>query len=238
MVTRLQLRDRSKRRADQVGVDTTVWDPWYNDWLDDSAKEVWADLIQAGWPVDFSTANITASGATTYQVAAGTQVYAVVGVYYKLGSDFYVLRRLNPGKYAQLRSQQGVTGYAEFYELRLSPTQGLVIELLPHPGGGSYTVDYIAEYPGFSGDSDTWYGPMGSDELITLRTAIKAMRKEGQFEDADVLEKEYQQRKLEVMSRVSVLDMRNPAMIRDVTSQKPRFAIDYPVAGPDGYGDF
>jgi hypothetical protein len=238
MATRAQLRDRSKRRADQVNVDTAVWDTWYNDWLDESAREIWADLIQAGWPVDFTEATLTASGATTYQVAAGTNIYSVVGVYFKMGGDYYALRRVNPGKYAQLRSQQGVTGYAEFYELRVSPTQGLVIEFLPHPNGGSYVVHYIAEYPGFSGDSDVWYGPMGSDELIAIRTAQKAMKKEGQFEDAADLEDEYGKKLGEVMSRVTVLDMRNPAMIRDVTSQRPRFAIDYPVAGPDGSSDY
>lgn len=238
MATRSQLRDRSKRRADQVNVDTVVWDPWYNDWLDDSAKEVWADLIQAGWPINFTEASITATGALTYQVAAGQNIYSVVGVYYKQGQDYYVLRRLNQGKYAQLRSLQGVTGYAEFYDLRLDPTQGLVIEFLPHPTSGSYFVDYVAEYPGFAGDSDTWYGPVGSDELIALRTAIKAMTKEGQFADAAEVMKEYETRKAEVMSRVSVLDMRNPAMIRDVSSQRPRFAIDYPVAGPDGGSDW
>lgn len=233
MATRAQIRDRAKRRADQDVVDTT-WDTWYNDWLDDSAKEVWADLIQAGWPVDFTEVTITPNGSTTYQVDAGKLIYSVVGVFYKLGNDYYEMHRVNPGKYAQLRSSQGPSGYAEFYELRVSPSQGLVIEFLPHPNGGSYVVDYIPEYPGFSGDSDVWYGPMGSDELVALRTAMKGMEKEGQYADAAEMAKEYDARKAQVMSRITVLDARNPAMIRDVTSQRPRFAIDYPVAGPDG----
>lgn len=228
--TRLQLKNRAKARADQVELDST-WDTYYNDWLDEGARQAWLDLIQAGMPVDYTTEAITATGAVSYAFAAGLDIVGVHGVYYKQGADFFQLRRVNQGKYAQLRSASVVSGFAEMYEVRRSAT-GHVLELLPHPSGGAYSIDYVPNHPGFPNDASLWVGPPSSEQLIVLSVAAKGLHKEGSIADSQDLEREYMVLLEKVASQASFFDLRNPQQIRDVTSQDTRFAFDYQVAGP------
>lgn len=233
--TRAQLRTNARVRADQDSTDFPT-DAQYNTFLDSAGQAVWRDLLQAGWPVDFATTTLTGNGNATLAIGVGA-IMGVHGVYLVQGADFLPLMRVNEGQRASLMSQQAVSnGFPGFYEVRVNPTTGAVIEFLPKSTSGqSYRVDYVAEWPGFSGDSDTWYGPAGSDELLELRAAAYGCRKESRSEDADELDKEYA-RQMELVQRLaSWYDMRNPAQIRDVRGEVRRFQFDYPVGRPD-YG--
>jgi hypothetical protein len=232
--TLLELRTRARIRADQ---DKSAFpsDVQYNYFINEGARETWFDLIQAGWPVDFTSTSITAAGTSVYQLNGGSPVLSVRAVWFLLGGNFYELRRLNLGKEAQMRSAIGQGNYAAFYEIRQSPTLGTVIELFPSQNSGTYRVDHIPEFPGLVNDTDMWYGPARSDELIVLRSAMKGARKEQNM--AVELKSEYDELFQKVINMASWLDQRNAAQIRDMASTSPRQVFDYPVAGPGWSGE-
>ena len=232
--TLLSIRTLARVRADQ-DASTFPTDAQYLTLINTSAQEVWYELLQAGWPLDFSSTTITANGAATYQVNSGNPVAGVRAVWYLQAGQFFELRRMNPGKEAQLRSTTSGFNYAMAYEVRLSPTQGTVVELFPPQTSGSYRVDFVPEFAGFVNDTDPWYGPSRTDELIALKAAMKAARKEGNT--AQDLNAEYQELLQKVINQAGWLDMRNAPQIRDVSMTSPRSAFDYQVAGPGWSGD-
>lgn len=236
--TRAQLRTNARVRADQDASDFPS-DTAYNTYLDSAGASVWLDLIQSGWPIDFSTTTLTGTGAAKLTLGVGT-ILGVHGVYLLSGGDFLPLSRVNEGQRASLMSQQSSqAGFPGFYEIRMNPTLGPVLELLPlSSAGGQYRVDYIPAWPGFASDSDTWYGPIGSDELLEIRAARYGLLKEGRTAgELKALDDEYQRQLEQVTRTASWFDMRNPAQIRDVQGTSRRYAYDYPVGGP-GHGDF
>lgn len=235
-IDRAALRTRARARADQDN-STFATDTQYNLWIDEGSRDVWADLIGAGWPIDYSSTTITANGAASYAIAgaggSSTAVFTIMGVYFLMGSEQYELKRANSGALASLRSQPTAGNYAEFYDIRFSPALGLIIELLPKPTSGSYRVDYVPEFQGLVNDAAVWFGPIRSDELVVLRVAAKALIKEGDDRGAYVLEQEYTRMLEKVTAQASWLDMRNPPQIRDVRTRQSRGIFDYMVAGQD-----
>lgn len=237
--TRATLRVLARTRADQDASDFPT-DAQYNMFLDDAAREVWWDLRAAGWPINFSSLSITASGLSFYPFAVSGQVASIHGVYFVTGNEVYPLHRVNEGKRAVLQSGSTQnTGYAGFYDLRIDPVAGPGVELLPRPASGSYRIDYILSHPGFASDADTWWGPAMSDSLVALKAAYMGVRKEGSARsgEANALLEEYAAMFQKVAARASWFDMRNSQQIRDVSSEQSRGAFDYPVAG-DGFGGY
>jgi hypothetical protein len=234
MATRLELQGRAKIRADQDGADfpTTTQ---YNGFLDEAAKETFADLVMAGWPIDYSTSTITTNGITrVYPFGGADTVFSATMVYTLFGNQFTELRRVNPGHVAALRSTGATGGFSRFYEVRTAAT-GAVVEFFPRVSG-TYFVDYIADFPGFSGDSAVWLGPPRSDELIVLKAAAKGVRKESRVSDADRLDVEYEKLLLKVKELASWFDQRNAAEMRDSRPLAEPFSfrdVDY-FAGPGG----
>lgn len=235
MALRSDIRLRARTRADQEGEDFPK-DADYNVYIDDSAKEVFADLVMSGWPIDTSTSTIATNGSTQKYAFGGTDtVFAATMVYTLFGNQFTELRRVNPGHMAALRSVGATGGFSRFYEVRTG-VSGAVIEFFPRVAG-TYFVDYIVDFPGFSGDSSVWNGPPRSDELIILKSAAKGLRKEGRVQEAAVLDAEYDKLLLKVKELASWYDMRNPAEMRDSRPLSEPFSfrdVDY-FAGPGGY---
>lgn len=232
MATLADIRLLAQIHADQESSDFPT--PAQMNILCDSAgKRVWNDLLRAGWPVDFSSVNFTSTGAASYAPAGlASGVVTVRGVFYLQGNDRYELKRVNEGQRAQLLSATAVTGFSEYFDIRVNSTGGFIIELLPRSSGQIYAVDYISAFSGFGGNDNTvWPGPNGSDELVALRVAIVAMRKEGRLDEASAKKEEYQELLQEITDMASWVNSRNPAMIRDVNSMSTRYAFDYPVAG-------
>lgn len=233
MAARLEIRTRARIRADQTN-STKPDDVSYNYWIDEACKEVWGDLLQAGWPVDYSSTTITATGAATYAIGAGTNIFSVNGVFYFNGGQTYELKRVNQANVAALRAQAAMSNLASYYEVRVSPTAGLVVELYPRVTSGTYTVQFTADHPGLASDVAIWYGPNRSDELVTLRVAAKGLHNEGMDRDAHFLEKEYDALLAKLQNQASWIDARNPATVRDVTHAVQYAGIhgfDYPVGG-------
>jgi hypothetical protein len=235
--TRLDLRTRARTRADQDNAAFPT-DTQYNAYLDEACREVLADLVMAGWPLDHSTTTIVTNGVTqTYAFGGTDNVLAAKMVYTNFGNQFTELRRVNPGHVAALRSTGATGGFSRFYEVRVNPTTGNIIEFFPRVAG-TYFVDYVVDWPGFASDggNPVWMGPSRSDELVTLRAAAKGCRKEGRQADADRLDKEYDRLLLKVTSLASAYDMRNAAEMRDSRPLAEPFSfrdVDY-FAGPGG----
>lgn len=236
MATRLELRTRARIRADQDN-STFPTDTQYNYLIDEAAKEVWYDLVRAGWPISFSAASATATSAfmplaTTFSVT-GTVAF-IRGVYWSMGGEFHELKRVNEGDRAALMSSQS-NANPTHYDVRIDPTNGIGIEVLPASAGCTIRVDYIKEFPGFSADGDSWIGPGRSDELIVLRAAIKGCRKEGNDQGARFLEGEYAYLQQCVQDMASWVNMRHSATIRDVGDPTGRHRLpgDFDVFGPD-----
>lgn len=238
--SRATLRTNARIRADQDNSDFPT-DAAYNTYLDDAARETWWDLRVAGWPINFNSTFFTSTGATFYSLSAASpavtvQVASVHGIYLRLGTEFYPLKRVNEGQRATLMSTTfQPQGFAGFYDLRIDPVTGPGVELLPPSPGGTYRVDYILEHPGFANDADTWYGPARSDSMVVLRAAEYAVKKEGpaRASEAAAIHAEYQEMLAKVTNTASWFDMRNAASVRDVSSEATRFSFDYPLAGPD-----
>lgn len=221
MATRLDIRNRARVKADQDN-STFPSDTQYNDWIDAKAKDVWWDMVQAGWPVNFTTVTLTANGARTLSLGASGTVAMVRGVFRQdAGGNFTELQRLQEGQRAGLLSYTGLQ--ADYYDVLLDPTSGPVIELLPVPSGGTFRVDYVLDYPGFASDSTVWYGPSRTDELIVLLVAAEGLTKEGDVQGAAALEAKADKLREKIQETASWLDARNPARVRDVESMR-RFA--------------
>lgn len=232
--TRSDLRLRAQIRADQDGSDFPTLTQ-YNSFLDEAGKETFADLVMSGWPMDYTTATITTNGTSVrYSIGETTPVFAVTMVYTLFGNQFTELRRVNPGHVAALRSTGASSGFSRYYEARTG-IAGAVIEFYPRVAG-TYFVDYISDFPGFSDDLMVWNGPPRSDELLVLKAAAKGCRKEGRVPDANALDGEYTQLLLKVKELASWYDMRNPAEMRDSRPLTEPFSfrdVDY-FAGPGG----
>jgi hypothetical protein len=234
MATRLELRTRARIRADQDN-STFADDNSYNYWLDEAAKETWYDLIQAGWPINFSFQEGTASAQLTTLGISGTVAF-IRGVYRKDSGGYVELSRVQEGQRAGMLAQAGNTPTS--YDVRIDPTNGPTLELLPAPGAGViYRVEYILEHPGFlASDATVWYGPARSDELLVLSAAAKAARKEGNDQGASQLDRERLLMLEKVTNMASWFDMRNSPKIRDVGSMTKLDPFAYQVDGLDPIG--
>lgn len=234
--TLLQLRDRARTRANHDDADLPT-DAQYTMYINEARKDVFADLITAGYPADFSTTTITANGSATYPVAGVTPtapVFGVVGVYAQMSGERTELRRMNPGDRATLLSNMARGQMpSQFYEVRASFTAGVVVEILPVPTAGTYYVEWIPDLEDVSADGDLWLGPNRSDELVVINAARKAVLKESRTQDASVLKQEYEELLDKVKRMASWLDMRNPAQIRKTTAiGESLTSFDYNVRGP------
>jgi hypothetical protein len=212
LTTRAQIRTRARLRADQDD-STFPDDTEYNLLIDAAAKETWYDLIHAGWPINFASVTKTATGSNPITLGVSGTIAFVRGVFCNRGGAYDELRRVPEGERAALMSS---TGQASFYDVRIDPTNGPVLELLPLPSSGSYVVQYILEHPGFAADATEWYGPARSDELVILRAAAAGCRKEGNDQGASMLDREYAMLLDKVQAMASWFDMRNGHTIRDV----------------------
>lgn len=228
MADRSNIRTRARTRADQTN-STKPSDTEYNLFIDEACKKTWGELIQGGWPVDTTDQTITATGAATYAIGSGVNIFGVNGVFYVSGGTYTELRRVNQADVAALRSQGAANNVASFYEVRISPTTGMVIELYPRVSGGSYLVKYTPDHAGLVNDAAIWYGPNRSDELVVLDAAAKGLRNEGMDRDGWVLEQERAKLLELVLMQASQIDQRNSPRIRDTTRATSQDPFDFNV---------
>jgi hypothetical protein len=219
------LRSRARVLADQDDASFPT-DAQYLQYLNAAQKDVWYDLVTAGWPVQYATATVTATGATQYLLASGAGIFSVRSVWRVEGTRRTPVERVDEStKAAQLSAPLNAASAS--YEVLVDPT-GTVIRFFPLVSG-TFEVEYIAEPVDFSADADYWRGPMRSDELIVLRAAAKGCRKEGRRGDAADLLSDYKELLEKVKDSASWVDQRNTPRIRDVMGSQRRDPFDYPI---------
>lgn len=228
MATRAELRTRARARADQDGSGFPS-DAQYNEWLADSVADVWNRLIAAGGVPGRTEVSVTATGAATYSVAS--DVHSVLSVDRQEGSQFFPLRPVQLEDVPGLRSVG--TGPAEFYGLLGGATSALLLELLPRPASGTYSVRYIPQAVRWTSDSDAWLGPARTDEYLVLVTANRALKKGG--DDAGPLAPEIRDLWAEVVQHLPWRDAQGPGRVRDVMGRLTYLPGDFRVAGVDDW---
>lgn len=231
MATRAEIRTRARIRADQND-SAFPTNTEYDYLIDEAAKEAWFDLVFSGWPINFTVLNKAVATNPITLGISGTVAF-IRGVYFIEGSVYHELKRVQEGDRATLLSQSSTSRPSQ-YDVRIDPTNGPVLELLPQPASGTVRVEYILEHPGFAADGTAWYGPARSDELIVLRAAAKAMRKEGNDQGAAQVDREYTMLLDKVQQMAGWFNMRHSAVIRDVGDATGRGArsadgFDYDV---------
>lgn len=234
---RSDLRTRARIRADQDAM-TFPTDTQYNLILDECGRSVFADIVAAGYPImETSTSINTNTGFNEiYPISTGTEIHKVTGVFGTIGGMAYELKRLQRDQEAAMQSI--TSNQCTHYLARVNPQTGDVgISFFPRPSGGSYIIQYILDWPGFTNDGSVWPYAARTDELIVLMAAAKGCRKEGEISDAEVLEHEYQSLWERVVQSIGSLDMRNGEVIRDVQggSTATRGPFDYFADGLSDY---
>jgi hypothetical protein len=208
-VTLLQLRTQSRERANMEN-STFVSDSELNNYINLSIAELY-DMICNKVDEDYNI--------TSYTFTTSADVDA-----YNLPSDFYKLRgvdlmldtlRSTPLKrfeFAERNSLDPIfVGPVDLkYRLRGNQISFTPAELM---GGNNIRVWYIPLPTRLSSDSDTLNGYNGWEELVIVKSAIKALVKEEQ--DTSQLQLEYAELKLRLEQSMDVRDSASPSRITD-----------------------
>lgn len=233
MATLLSLRTDARAVADQDN-STFPTDPQYNAFINRAASTVWRRMVAAGWRPKRTVFNITLTGAAQYSIDSPGFVEIVDSVHW-LGTpgstNFRVpLRRVKPEEIDTLLvSQTGNNPIA--YDLLGGGIDGVKIEFYPNPPSGLVEIRYTNGYgTGLVVDSDTWFGPAGSDELIILTAAIEGMSKEDA--DTEKVERRLKERWSEVLEGASFMDATGQQTVRDAR-KRSLFPFDFNAR--DGY---
>lgn len=223
-VTLLELRTRARIRADQ-DASTFPTDAQYNYLINESVKDVWGDLLGAGMPWTSTVTSVTLSGGFN-GFNATTPVAAIRGVFASKNGRFYELRRLPEDQRAGLI---GVYGDAVYYDFQHNFST-MTIQAYPIPTDGTVLrVEVVFEHPSLTSDVSFIDLPPRGDELVVLRSAMKAMRKEGNDQGASQVAQEYEEL-WERAVRMATWVHRDAAVIRDVRPMDSvRDPFDYDV---------
>ena len=152
-VTREELRDRVRQRADVVS-DNHCTDAEINDLLNEGISEHW-DLLVSCAPPDYY------ASSSSISVSAGTEAYS-------LPADFY-----------RLRAVQVREGSDEYRPI--GPLQDADIQRYRIPNASATVrVRYITTATKLDDDNDTFDGVNGWEELVVLYAAIDILSKRGQ----------------------------------------------------------
>lgn len=229
MTTRGQIYTSTRVAADQ---DTSTYPTQtaVNDIIDRAARTVWRRMIAEGWKPLRTTVTITANGVTSYPIGTDVSVVHTVHFLGNPGTQFYrvPLKRAKPEQLPDLLAfPAGMPACA--YDLIGGGTSTMTIELYPVPNSGTYEVRYTPKFAGFASDSDTWFGPDGSEELIILTSAIECVNKEGDPAGMVAsLEKRLNRRWDEIIETAGWTDSMGQQTVRDARN-RTRYPFDYNV---------
>lgn len=231
-VTREQIRTRARIAADQDKSQFPT-DAQYNLIIDDCGRQIYGDLVQAGWPAIRTKESVTLTGADSYSFGATVDVLTTTLVMLMSGtSPVAELKPFDESRTVNMLTSAGA--YPQWYRVSVDPdpsTGGNKLEVFPPLASGySVTLHYVKGWPGFTSDTQSWRGPTGSDALIVLMAAAAGARKEGETADAQALDQQYQLLWNRVIERASWMDGRNAPKIREVENMQDRDPFDFNVS--------
>jgi hypothetical protein len=177
--TAQELIDRAAGASDMHDnfVSSSLWLQWAS--LERYALELF--MARSGWPIDFSSATITVTGAEagTYSLAGNPDMMAIVCVH-----------RLVSGGLQRLEYDDAVTflrqvpgspidsGDARKYRVKRA-VDGIALQFYPEPQvGDQLVVTYIPAPTRLTVTTDAVNYPMGWEERVVLGMARRAMDKE------------------------------------------------------------
>lgn len=230
-MTRAQLRDAAKQRADMVNA-SFVSDAEWNSYIQQSAYELYDLLVQC-YGNDYyvaTPATITTDGTNdTYSLAA--DFYKLLGVDLQLTSGQNAYVTLKPFDFVErnrytLPNTLGLLGVLSLqYRMR-----GDKLWFIPLPASGqTVRYFYIPRLTEFASDSSTLDGISGWTEYVIVDAAIKAKDKEES--DVQVLMAQKQGLVQRIQSAAQNRDAGSPAKVAD--TQGLGFG---PYGGGYGYG--
>jgi hypothetical protein len=198
-VTLLQLKDRSRQRADMENSEF-VTDAELTIYINGSIAEL-HDLLVASYGSDYFLSS------TTFSTVAGTESYSLPADFYKLmgvdvqvsGSEWASIRPFNFNE--RNRNQELTWGVAGGPNLRYR-VMGSNIRLSPAPNSAvSVKVWYTPKATALSADADTLDDLNGFADYVIIDAAIKMLQK--QDDDVTVLmaQKADLKRRIEIMAQ-------------------------------------
>lgn len=175
MATRAEIRSLAEVRSDTESSNFPTTDQ-KNLIIDDEAKAVYADMLAYGFPAKKLVVPITATGAASYPLVAPRLMRVAVRDA-RYGSVRPALRRANTlDKNINGNEWRGLSETK--FDLEMDPLAGWQLSFYPASVTGSFEVEVLQGFPGFSSDGAEWYGPDPSSRVIALRSAIRFKHKE------------------------------------------------------------
>lgn len=235
MDTRATIRRLARVKADQTNSKFPT-DEECNLLIDAWAKRVWSKLIRDGWKPAFETISITATGATKYLTEVN--IALIHNVYRVEGTQRIPLKRIQPENRGDAISLG--TGPAIWYDLWGGVVTGdgsatVRVEFFPRPTSGTYEIEIVERFDGFSGDDGVWYGPQSSGELIALGAAYDMLLKEGDRDMAAVRKGDYTELYAQVCEDAGIFDAKHPGTVRDVNYTDDRIANGFDWTAREGW---
>jgi hypothetical protein len=222
-VTLLQLRTRSQQRADLENATLFIPPSEWNDMVNESYAEYY-DIVRAAFGSNYyrKSANITTS-ATVASYDLPADFLTLISVDVTLGQNIFLTARpfMEPERNIYKFFPMGwFFGQPIYYQL-----QGVVagkeqVLFIPTPQGGfTVTVNYVPTPTLLVGDTDTLNGVNGWDEFVTLRTAIKALVKDGDTETIMTLKSDLAECRARIEALAPQRDNQGERVV-DVTSYR------------------
>lgn len=169
--TLVTLVNRCKQRADAES-DAHISDSEWKALISEKYGELHGVVADAGLAYFETTADITATGASSYALNAA--VLSVVAVEYIVDSTTGRRRRLRLLMPQERAPWGGTTGEAEAYAFT-----GTSIELWPRPSSGTYRVTYVPQSTDLSSSADaTDVDVVTADGEAFLIWGVAAMAKD------------------------------------------------------------
>jgi hypothetical protein len=219
-ITLLQLRTQARQRANMEN-STFVTDGEFNTYINLSISELY-DMLCSKSDADY---NISSS---TFTTVTNQDSYNLPVDFYRLRGVDLLIDPLRPVPLKRFEFAERNSIDPQFYgvvdiryrlrgdKLTFTPT-----ELM---GGQSMRIWYIPLPTQLSADNHTLNGYNGWEELVIVKTAIKALVKEEQ--DTSQLTYEYEQLKLRLEQAMDSRDSASPSRITD----NERYFYPYDIA--------
>lgn len=189
-----------------------------NQWINDGLKEVHYLLASSGEDYFKSSGTVTLVGGTSsYALSAFTpaitDLYKIKGVDLTSGGQTYDVPRYMVGERNQFKGDVIIAGNVQRYMYRLN---GNNIDLIPTPGAGTITVNYVPQFAKLANDGDLVSSavPEGWEDFAVAHACARAIRKEES--DPGAWEQEKGQLMGMMMKSLEPRDMAEPLRVVDV----------------------
>jgi hypothetical protein len=214
-ITRLQMKNSARRKADGVNDDHLIDDDGVTDYLDEECNELIAEIWHEILVVDPDRL----VDVTTIATTAGTQMYAVPATFMSLRR----LDRVDGTRRTMIElDMDDVSGSGNECRYRLvgggQTGSGERLHLRPDPGTGSYELWYCVAPPVLTADANTFDSRFGEHKFVIA--GLAAFIKERQDDDSTPFRILQERARQHVQTMARRRDAGRAKQITDVRSQR------------------